>query len=59
MSVGTKTADYIDITPTWEDLLTVLLAIYESGDRAYALKELRRMAKAADVAIALSKETKR
>lgn len=42
----------IDITPTWEGLLMPLLAIYESGDRAYALKELRRMARAADTAVA-------
>jgi hypothetical protein len=41
----------IDMTPTWEQLLQALLAVYESGTaegRAMALKEMQRMARAAD-----------
>lgn len=48
-------AQYIDMTPTWEGLVPALLAIYESGERAYALAEIYRMARAADMCIALTK----
>lgn len=52
--------DYINIGPfTWEDHLLILLTIYESGDskgRRYALEELRRMAKAADIAVDMTRE---
>lgn len=47
---------YIDMTPTWEGLVPALLAIYESGERAYALAEIYRMARAADAAITLGKD---
>ena len=37
----------IDMTPTWQELLVALLAVYESGTaegRAMAFKEMQRMA---------------
>lgn len=45
---------FIDITPTWEELLPLLLTIFEQGspkarDEIYG--ELLRMAKAADMAV--------
>jgi hypothetical protein len=46
----------IDVTPTWSELLTVLLHLQEHGTtaeaRATALGELRRMAKQADAHVA-------
>lgn len=49
-------AEYIDATPTWEGLLPALLAIYESGERKFALSELYRMAQAADAHNAAQKK---
>jgi hypothetical protein len=34
----------------WTGVLNALLALYENGDRAYALKQLQRMAQLADLA---------
>jgi hypothetical protein len=42
---------YIDLTPTWEQILPALLAILENGSaegKKIARDELRRMAQAAD-----------
>ena len=41
----TKTTN---VTPTWTGILPVLLAIYEFGDKATAIAELRKMAGLAD-----------
>lgn len=49
-------AEYIDVTPTWEGLVPALLAIYESGERQYALSEIYRMAQAADEAVRMRRE---
>ena len=41
----------LDLTPTWTEVLGLLLAVYETGKgdaRTQALAELRRMAQAAD-----------
>ena len=48
----TKTIVIEDILATWGAALPALLAIYECGDRSYAVTELRRMAAAADEAVA-------
>ena len=48
----------IDITPTWEGILRVTLALYENGNdtgRATAFGELVRMAKLADFYVASQK----
>lgn len=47
--------DKIEVKMTWADVLGPLLAVYAYGTpkgRADALKELRRMAQAADMAVA-------
>lgn len=44
-------AQYIDLTPTWEQILPALLAVIKDGSaegRKIAAEELRRMAQAAD-----------
>jgi hypothetical protein len=46
---------YVDMTPTWREILPAILAIYEDGDRQTALDELAKMAGAADRYIALAK----
>jgi hypothetical protein len=49
----------IDMTPTWQGLLPMLLALYTDSDakgRAYALSELQRMAKICDLAVSESEE---
>jgi hypothetical protein len=56
-------AETIDITPTWVGILPTLLAVYSSAGspegRNAAYKELLRMAKIADDAVARQKgETK-
>jgi 2-methylcitrate dehydratase PrpD len=51
-------AGIIDLTPTWAGVLPALLAVIENGSesgRAAALSELRRMAKAADAAVAVQR----
>ncbi len=48
----------IDITPTWADLVNVLVMLVENGTpegRANAIAEMRRMAAAADMAVAAQK----
>lgn len=48
----------VDITPTWRACLPVFLLAYEGGTpegRKLALEELRRMADAADEAVADAK----
>lgn len=42
----------VDVTPTWEEITPTLLAILQNGQaegRDFALKELLRMAKLADL----------
>ena len=49
----------IDITPTWEAVLPLLLAAFEDGTpegRRMAREELRRMASIADLAAKLEKK---
>lgn len=44
----------IDLTPTWEGVLSTLLLLYTEGNhqaRSEALKELQRMAKIADMLV--------
>lgn len=58
MTSERETVTYVDMTPTWEGLLPVLLEIYCKGSskgKADILLELQRMAKAADMAVAASK----
>ena len=48
----------IDLTPTWEQILGVLLTLHDRGDsegRRTALEELTRMAKLADLYVASQK----
>lgn len=48
------TTKTIDMTPTWEETATVLHRLATDGDaqgRAYALDEMRRMGKLADIAM--------
>ena len=46
----------IDLTPSWSGILPALLLIYENGDRAVAVDELRKMARLADAQVAAEKE---
>jgi hypothetical protein len=46
--MSTNTVKYVDITPTWREILPALLAIFESGDRRTAVDELLKMASLAD-----------
>ena len=49
----------IDMTPTWEDMHLALLVLIECGDakeRAFSFVELRRMAKLADLYVAIQKQ---
>lgn len=51
----------IDLTPTWEDILPMLLTAYEIGTpegRRIAMEELSRMAKALDHCTAKERELK-
>lgn len=44
--------DVIDITPTWSNIADALLLLLEKGDtvgKAHAEKEIKRMAKLADL----------
>lgn len=57
MSVDQKVAiDTVDITPSWEGVLPIYLAVIENSSsphaRKVAMDELRRMAKLADAYIA-------
>lgn len=48
-----RPVEYVDLTPTWRETLTMLLALIENGDakgRLTAVEELARMATLADVA---------
>lgn len=50
----------IDMTPTWSDLVPAFVMLIENGTvegRATAIAELRRMAAAADEAVAARKAT--
>lgn len=50
---------YVDITPTWEALIPVMIMLIESGSadgRKQAIGELTRLAKAMDETIAESKK---
>jgi hypothetical protein len=50
------TTKYVDITPTWSEILPALLALLSNPiTRDDALMELSRMAKLADKAVAISK----
>ncbi len=52
--------EYIDVTPTWEQILHSLLLVYTDSEtgkgKAYAVEELTRMAKLADKYVASQKE---
>lgn len=50
----TEAAEYIDATPTWSEILPVLLAGAEHGV-ATAREELHRMARLADAYVAAKK----
>jgi hypothetical protein len=55
----TNPATTIDITPTWEGLLSVMLAVFENGDaagRKEVYSELRRMAQVADLYVVANTE---
>ena len=52
-------AETIDLTPSWGAAAEILILVLDQGTdegKAQAREELRRMAKAADRALALSKE---
>jgi hypothetical protein len=52
----------IDMTPTWQDILPLLLAAYEDGTpkgRAIASEELIRMAQSADAYVAMQKAARK
>ncbi len=54
-------ADKIDMTPTWEGLLPLLLLMLENGSdktKSVAETELKKMARAADLAVKAQKEGK-
>tara|TARA_R100000353_G_scaffold72155_1_gene55223 strand:- start:186 stop:380 length:195 start_codon:yes stop_codon:yes gene_type:complete len=60
------TTQYIDATPTWENITTSLLLVYESAkkpsDKSWARDEILKMARLADQFVELTKdvnETKR
>lgn len=56
-----KVVGYIDLTPTWSEMLRVMLAVIEDGDakgKATIRKEFERMAKAADAWVAHANDTK-
>ena len=58
LSNATKQVGTIDITPTWEAILPIMLAAVENGTqkgRAIAKEELLRMAKLADLYVRASK----
>lgn len=50
-----KLVGFIDVTPTWEEILPTLLTIHRDGNAAgqrAAIEELTRMAKLADAYVA-------
>ena len=50
-----RPAETIDATPTWENVLPLLMTCYEDGNargRNFAYEELTRMAKLADAYVA-------
>lgn len=54
-----KTTQYIDVTPTWEQIVPALLEILKSGtgeSKAFAVEEITRMAKLADRHLATLKD---
>jgi hypothetical protein len=60
MNTGNK-ARFVDMTPTWESMIGVFVALIESGNaqgRKTAIEELTRMAKIADSIVAQSKTGK-
>jgi tryptophanase len=59
MENSEKVIRTIDVTPTWESILPILLMTIENGTsrgRKVAIEELTRMAQIADKYVALSKE---
>ena len=56
--MDSTTTTTIDLTPTWEGILPVLVTLLKDGNRegrATALDELNRMAKLADAYVAQQK----
>ena len=54
-----KETQYIDVTPTWEQIVPALLEILKSGNaesKAFALSEINRMAYLADIHLATLKD---
>lgn len=61
MNDAKETVEYIDLTPTWSEILPTLLLIYTDATaegRAGALTELKRMAEIADAYVAEQKTRK-
>lgn len=55
------TIQTIDMTPSWEGLVPYLITLIENGSiegRKIAREELHRMARAADVAVRMQRETR-
>jgi hypothetical protein len=53
-----NTAEYIDLTPTWQEQARMLIVLLEEGDakgRKTAREEIMRMAKVADAYVASQK----
>jgi len=51
----TPEREFIDLTPSWEEMVNVLLMLYVNGDsesRSTARAEFRKMAKLADAYVA-------
>lgn len=51
--------EYVDVTPTWEALVPLLVEIIRNGDyqaRWNAEDEFKRMARAADQAVRMQRE---
>lgn len=55
MTDTSKKIETIEYRPTWESLVSSFVMLIENGDakgRAWAIEEITRMAKAADIAVA-------
>ena len=55
IKLNNPTPETINLTETWESLVPAFLALIENGNpkgRAWAIEEITRMAKAADIAVA-------
>lgn len=56
--MSTQVIEYVDLTPTWQEAATVLMAVLEEGTaegKREARAELLRMAKLADAYVASQK----